>query len=364
MARTPLSMTPTGWFQVAWCSEIAVGAVHTMKYFGREMVAWRSRSGAVSVFDAYCEHLGAHLGHGGHVDGENLVCPFHGWEWNREGRNVCIPYEKHPNRGRRIRSYPVLERNEAVWIWHDTDGRPPYFDVPDIFGDFGDDSTAADYYPPVPAATLFRPGLEIHPQYIMENGVDFAHFTFVHKTPFMPEFTRHDFDGPVSHVDFTIAFDEGATLENATSGVESINAGLGCSVTKSWGMVDNRTMPAVTPVDEHTSDVRFTVWIGRKPGEETGEITRYGTVMADLVIEQFAADIDIWAHQRYSDPPALSRKEFEGFTALRKWARQFYPDGGPDGADPSAPSGAVPSAEEFVRIRRSELDALRAAAQP
>ena len=198
----------------------------------------------------------------------------------------------------------------------------------------------------------------------MENGVDFAHFKFVHKTPFMPEFTRHDFDGPVSHVDFTIAFEEGATLENATSGVESINAGLGCSVTKSWGMVDNRTMPAVTPVDEHTSDVRFTVWIGRKPGEETGEITRYGTVMADLVIEQFAADIDIWAHQRYSDPPALSRREFEGFTALRKWARQFYPDGGPDDTDPSSSSGAVlPQGDDFVRIRRSELEALRAATQ-
>ena len=129
-------------------------------------------------------------------------------------------------------------------------------------------------------------------------------------------------------------------------------------------MVDNRTMPAVTPVDEHTSDVRFTVWIGRKPGEETGEITRYGTVMADLVIEQFAADIDIWAHQRYSDPPALSRREFEGFTALRKWARQFYPDGGPDDADPSSSSGAVlPQGDDFVRIRRSELEALRAATQ-
>lgn len=367
MAQTPLSMKPTGWFQVAWSAEIAVGDVHTMKYFGQEMVAWRTTSGRIVVFDAYCEHLGAHLGHGGHVEGESLVCPFHGWEWNTEGRNVCVPYEKHPNKGRRIRSYPALERNAAVWIWYDVDGRAPYFDVPDIFGDFSDDKTADDYYPPVPAATLFRPGLEIHPQYIMENGVDFAHFKFVHKTPFMPEFTRHDFSGPVSYVDFTIAFDEGATLENATSGVESINAGLGCSVTKSWGMIDNRTMPAVTPVDEHTSDVRFTVWIGRKPGEDGPEITEYGKMMAGFVIEQFEADIEIWAHQRYSDPPALSRKEFTGFKALREWAVQFYPDGGPSGVDPDRQpaSGAVLPADadgEYVRIRRTELDRLRSLA--
>ncbi|MEC3956196.1 Rieske 2Fe-2S domain-containing protein [Nocardia sp. CDC153] len=326
MAKPPLPMRPTGWFQVAWSAEIGVGAVHTMKYFDREMVAWRTALGRVAVFDAYCEHLGAHLGYGGHVEGENLVCPFHGWEWNLEGRNVCIPYESHPNKGRRMRSYPVVERNEAVWIWFDIDGRPPYFEVPDLFAAFDDGKTADDYYPPVPAATLFRPGLELHPQYVLENGVDFAHFKFVHKTPFVPEFTRHDFSGPVSYVDFTIAFDAGVTQEDVHSGVESINAGLGCSITKSWGMVDNRTMPAVTPVDEYTCDVRFTVWIGRKPGEDGPEITPYGKAMADYVIGQFEADIAIWAHQRYSDPPALSRKEFEGFTALRTWARQFYPE--------------------------------------
>ncbi|MGV9669731.1 Rieske 2Fe-2S domain-containing protein [Gordonia sp. NPDC003504] len=345
MTKTPLSMEPTGWFQVAWSNEIAVGQVHRMTYFGRDMVAWRSASGRLSVFDAYCEHLGAHLGYGGTVHGENLQCPFHGWQWNSEGRNVCIPYEKRPNKGRRIRSYPVVERNESVWIWHDKHGRAPHFDVPDVFVGFGDDAEAARlYYRPVPAAIRCWRGVELHPQYVLENGVDFAHFTFVHGTPFMPEFTRHDFDGPVSYVDFTIAFEAGKTLETAGSGVYSINAGLGCSVTKSWGMISNRTMPAVTPVDDATCDVRFTVWIGRKPGEEdAGDMTDYGRAMADLVIEQFAADVEIWSHQRYSDPPALSRREFRGFTALREWARQFYPDDGvPIDLDPACPhSGAI-----------------------
>jgi len=322
MAKPSLSMEPTGWFQVAWSDEIKVGDVHTMRYFGRDMVAWRSASGAVSVFDAYCRHLGAHLGYGGHVEGENLVCPFHGWEWNREGRNVCIPYEDRPNKSRRIRSYPTVERNASVWIWHDTAGRAPNFDVPDVFADFGDEKSAADYHL---AGTLVRRGLELHPQYIMENGVDFAHFKYVHKTPLVPEFTRQDFSGPVSYVDFTIAFDN-TPKDQINSGVEAINGGLGVAVTKSWGMVDNRTLSAVTPVDESTSDVRFTVWIGRQPGQDSPEPTDYAKTMADYVIEQFAADITIWAHQLYTDPPALSRKEFQGFKALRQWAAQFYPD--------------------------------------
>lgn len=61
-----------------------------MKYFNRDMVALAA-SGTVSVFDAYCEHLGAHLGHGGRVDGENIVCPFHGWEWNSRAATCAFP---------------------------------------------------------------------------------------------------------------------------------------------------------------------------------------------------------------------------------------------------------------------------------
>ena len=45
MAKPPLSMKPTGWFQVAWSDEIDIGDVHNMKYFDQEMIAWRADSG-------------------------------------------------------------------------------------------------------------------------------------------------------------------------------------------------------------------------------------------------------------------------------------------------------------------------------
>jgi len=331
MAKPALSMKPTGWFQVAWSAEIGVGEVHRMTYFDREMVAWRAQSGMLTVMDAYCGHLGAHLGYGGRVVDEVIQCPFHGWQWNREGRNVCIPYQDRPNRGRRIHSYPVVERNESVYIWHDVEGRDPYFDVPDVFAGFHDGSSAADYYPQV---RLYRAQLELHPQYVLENGVDFAHFKFVHQTPIVPVFTRHDFDGPVSYVDFTVTFegDEGQAIDDVNSGVEAINGGLGVAVTKSWGMVDNRTISAITPVDERTCDVRFVVHIGRIPGNDTPKAEAKAQSFARMVIDQFLADVEIWRHQRYSDPPALATAEYEGFTAFRKWAAQFYPDGNGDSA--------------------------------
>lgn len=310
-------MTPTGWFQVAWSDEIAPGQVHRMHYFGRDMVAWRAQSGRVTVMDAYCEHLGAHLGYGGSVEGEVIQCPFHGWQWDAEGRNVCIPYEPRPNRGRRMRTYPVVERNESVYLWHDVSGRDPFFDAPDIFADFGDGLTAADYYP---QQRLYRPGVRLHPQYVLENGVDFAHFKYVHKTPIVPLFTRHDFSGPVSYVDFTITFegDGGQSIDDVSSGVEAINGGLGVAVTKSWGMVDNRTISAITPVDDSTCDIRFMVHIGQahQRAQQFGQ----------MVIDQFVADIEIWSHQRYRATPALAPSENDSFMEFRRWAAQFYPE--------------------------------------
>jgi len=340
MAKPPLSMKPTGWFQVAWSDEIGVGAVHRMMYFGEEMIAWRAQSGRLTVMNAYCEHLGAHLGYGGHVHGEVLQCPFHGWQWNHEGRNVCIPYQDRPNRGRRMRTYPVVERNDSAYIWHDVEGREPFFDAPDIFADFGE-RTASDYYP---QQRLYRAGLELHPQYVLENGVDFAHFKFVHQTPIVPVFTRHDFAGAVSYVDFTITFsgDDGQSIDDVNSGVEAINGGLGIAVTKSWGMVDNRTISAVTPVDDRTSDVRFMVYIGRTPGRDDERTADRASQFGAEVIRQFTQDIHIWSHQRYSDPPALATAEYEGFTAIRRWAMQFYPD------------GLGGSAADLARIRKAD----------
>ncbi|BBY98179.1 Rieske 2Fe-2S domain-containing protein [Mycolicibacterium fallax] len=325
MPSPPLSMKPTGWFQVAWSDEIAVGAVHRMTYFGQDLVAWRAESGRITVMGAYCEHLGAHLGHGGTVTGENLQCPFHGWQWNAEGRNVCIPYEDRPNRGRRIRTFPAVERNASVYIWHDAAGREPFFEAPDVFAGFGDGSGAGDYYR---QQRLFEPALAMHPQYVLENGVDAAHFKFVHKTPINPVFTRHDFDDPVSYVDFTITFegDDGQRIEDVNSGVQAINGGLGIAVTKSWGMIDNRTISCITPVDDTTSDVRFSVYIGRTPGKDGERAALRAEEFGLEIIRQFRQDIEIWSHQRYSASPALTGSEHSGFTAIRDWARQFYPD--------------------------------------
>ncbi|MDT5411541.1 MAG: hypothetical protein QOG14_3761, partial [Mycobacterium sp.] len=62
---------PTGWFIIGFASDLAAGEVKRVHYFGEEMVLFRTESGEVNVLDAYCQHLGANMGVGGTVEGEN-----------------------------------------------------------------------------------------------------------------------------------------------------------------------------------------------------------------------------------------------------------------------------------------------------
>ena len=80
--RYPMSPFPAGWFRVATASEVKVGQVTPLHYFGRELALFRSESGTLRLVDALCPHLGAHLGIGGRVEGEQLRCPFHGWAFS------------------------------------------------------------------------------------------------------------------------------------------------------------------------------------------------------------------------------------------------------------------------------------------
>ena len=130
--RFPIPRYPRGWFQVAYADEIQPGEVQPLKYFGVELVMFRTEDGEVNVLDAFCPHMGAHLGHGGKVDGDGIVCPFHAWKFNGEGKCTEVPYAKHLPRKANITAWPVIERNGLIMVWHDIDGKEPEWDIPEF----------------------------------------------------------------------------------------------------------------------------------------------------------------------------------------------------------------------------------------
>ena len=82
---------PNGWLPILESSALKKSQILPIFAFGNDLVAFRSTAGKVTVLDAYCPHLGAHLGYGGRVIGDTVNCPFHGWVFNQSGDCVDIP---------------------------------------------------------------------------------------------------------------------------------------------------------------------------------------------------------------------------------------------------------------------------------
>ena len=76
--------------------------------------------------------MGAHLGHGGKVEGDGVVCPFHAWKFNGEGKCTEVPYAKHLPRKANITAWPTVEVNGLIMVWHDIDGKEPEWEIPAI----------------------------------------------------------------------------------------------------------------------------------------------------------------------------------------------------------------------------------------
>ena len=308
------SMRPTGWFQVAWSADLEVGDVKPLHYFGAELVAFRDLDGAIRVLDAHCQHMGADLSHGGCVVEGGIQCPFHGWVWSGgDGRNVRIPYEPHADDGRRVRCWPTAEFNECIYVWHDLRHRAPFWPAPDAWGGLGDRIGSNWFRPVGQDEKQFFAGVTVHPQVVAESSVDRQHYRFVHKVPVSPTVLAAMADDSSWH----------ATIDvGAGNPVEICWHGIGLSFTyedNGDGMQIISICP--TPVDDTTTDIFATYWVS----EDLDYDDRLCAAKRML-----PADIDIWAHLRYLDRPALTPSEADDFRQMREWARGFYPPAQPD----------------------------------
>ena len=83
------------------------------------LVLYRDRDGAARCFRDRCLHRNAMLSEG-RVKGGCLVCPYHGWRYDADGRLVHIPSEGPDSAGRPGRglpAFPVREASGLVWVW-------------------------------------------------------------------------------------------------------------------------------------------------------------------------------------------------------------------------------------------------------
>lgn len=314
---------PLGWYAVEYSDTLKAGDVKPLQYFGRELVLFRTESGEAAMLDAFCPHLGAHLGHGGIVKGESLSCPFHAWKFDGEGVCTDIPYAKRmppkvADGKQAIGRYPVVERNQMIWAWYHPEGAAPSWEVADFPELSSDEWTDIE---------TFEWTINTIVQETGENAADIAHFVTVHDIPEMPEGVV-TMDGPIRSTMMDseqFALDENGNIDD-TSGamdatkLESYSYGPGQTFQKFSRMFDIVMMATITPIDEQSLQMRF---IFSLPKAQAGDNKLYAEGFRDEVVGQVNQDIPIWEHKTYLEKPTLC--DGDGPIAkYRKWFQQFY----------------------------------------
>lgn len=313
----PCTENPDGWFAVALSHEVAPGALHAVSALGQELIVFRTQSGEARVASAYCPHLGAHLGHGGIVRDDCVVCPFHNWSYAADGRCVDIPYaDELPSRAK-LRVYPTLERNGAILMWHHHAGHPPDFVVPQLPAEGWTDTRWTSF------------DVEMHIIDIGENGVDTGHFQVVHGTG-RAGLELLDVQGPPFRYDlFTSYPGDGIGLPNTF-----------VDVTTQWSMYCPGFFVAITAADQFPArsrqafhftpipngKVRFRVGISIDEATVPRELHEMVFEKnAELTRQNFDEDRTIWKYKTYRERPALCSGDV-GLADLRRYFRRFYPE--------------------------------------
>jgi phenylpropionate dioxygenase-like ring-hydroxylating dioxygenase large terminal subunit len=325
--KVPFTWKVTGWFMVGWSPEFRIGEVRPLKYFGEDLVAYRDEADELHVLEAHCKHLGAHIGHGGKVLGDCVECPFHGWRWGPDGTNRYIPYQPdRPNRGLRLRVFPVREQYDCVFIWHHPDGKEPQWEMPDIFEKFPQFETdPAAYYRAYPEFSRRAEREPVHPQIVAENAPDSAHFEYVHHATVTPRVL--DWKIVDQEWQFIAGWPDARSddPEDLALRFHSHLFGLGGAISVFEGAQNHRLIFTCTPVDDGCSDLFYSIWWPRIPGDDADVPDGK---LRDLIEKQFLStvfdDLEIWRYQKYVEHPALSKVDAKGYMALRKWATQFY----------------------------------------
>jgi phenylpropionate dioxygenase-like ring-hydroxylating dioxygenase large terminal subunit len=311
-SRWPFTHNPKGWYMISLSTELAVGEVKALQYFGKDLVLFRDEEGAPHLLDAFCPHMGAHLGYGGVVEGKNIKCPFHAWQFDGEGQCAHIPYaEKIPKRAK-IVPWEICEINGLIMAWNNEEGGGPEWEIPlvtEVESDEWTDYDTREY-------TMKTHNIEMG-----ENQVDTVHFKYVHGVTSFPESTCES-EGPYMHVHSKTHM---ATPQGeVTSTIESESWGFGFQVVRFTGIVDMMIVSSTTPMDGESVHIRFNFMV-KKLGD-VDQTKGVGKAFIDEVTKQLEEDRPIWENKVFIKPPNLC--DGDGPIAVyRRWCQQFFPEG-------------------------------------
>lgn len=109
---------PSEWIRIVSSRDLRAREHVARTLFGQPVVVFRGESGQVHLIDGHCPHLGAHLATGGRVEGDAMVCPFHGWRVGGSGEVLDVPYSDRKPPRVCVQSWPLREQDGQIYVHH------------------------------------------------------------------------------------------------------------------------------------------------------------------------------------------------------------------------------------------------------
>lgn len=157
------------WYVAAWADELA-GGMLARRLLEEPVVLYRKEDGSVVALADRCPHRFVPL-HCGKLKGDVIECAYHGLRFGPDGRCVLNPNGDVIPKAARVRSYPVIERHQLLFIWMgDAEGADPAL-VPDFR--FMDDHTG------MVTTKGYIPGNSNY-MLMVDNILDLSHTQYLH----------------------------------------------------------------------------------------------------------------------------------------------------------------------------------------
>jgi 3-ketosteroid 9alpha-monooxygenase subunit A len=290
-----------GWYQVAFDRELMEG-VNPLAV-ERRLLAVR-RVEKIRIFDAVCPHRGAHLGHGGVLEGEAIVCPFH-------ARRIALGSAAGFD-------YSVAE-HEAFSIGGMVFAR--------LSGDEGADvpfilrSIARDH----DFISGFSMRVPVPAELVIENGFDALHFQPVHALCAEPSLAVVSDEGGELRVEGVFSVSR-SPWQNGTGAVISVPyaaRGLspGLILSHLGGGNPIYLLTAATPLSPTECTIRLTIAV-----PAGADVTESEAARREYVITQsrrgLERDLEIWRNLA-PDAPARYAPQDAPVIAFRRYVERF-----------------------------------------
>ena len=160
------------WYVAAWSESLGDNGVLGLTILKEPVVLYRQGNGEVAALQDRCAHRFAPLSMGQVIGGKSIQCPYHGLEYDKTGACVLQPHgtKNIPSRAR-VKSYPVIEKHKAVWVWM---GEQPA--DPAKVSDF----SVMDDVPVLHTTKLDKIMVKANYELVIDNLLDLSHTSFLH----------------------------------------------------------------------------------------------------------------------------------------------------------------------------------------